>query len=379
MDKPIYLDYASSTPVAPRVRDAMLPWLGLEQGGNPHSQHAYGQQAREAIELARAQVAALINAQPEEIIFTSGATEANNLAIKGAALFQSRHSEKRHIVVLETEHSSVLEACNALDGFEVTRVPVRPDGLVDMAKLEAALRLETFLVSVMAVNNETGVIQRLAPIGKLCRALGIAFHTDAAQAFAKIPLDVEALQVDLLSISGHKAYAPQGVGALYVRRKPRARIEALLSGGGQERALRAGTVATPMAVALGVAAEMGQQSMAKEAVRLVKLREQFLKSLKKAKCDFRVNGNVESCYAGIVSLSFAGVDTHALLERLPLLAASTGSACRSGSSAASPVLAAMGNADGGLRISFGRFTTLLELEACVQMLAEALRELRAAA
>jgi cysteine desulfurase len=380
MDKPVYLDYAASTPVAPRVRDAMLPWLGVEVAANPHASHSYGAAARAAIEQARGQVAALINARPEEIIFTSGATEANNLAIKGAALFQQRHSEKRHIVVLSTEHSSVLEACAALDGFEVTHVPVQPDGLVDMAVFEAALRLDTFLVSIMTVHNETGVIQRLAPIGRLCRALGITLHTDAAQAFGKIPLDVEALQVDLLSVSGHKAYAPQGVGALYVRRQPRARIEALLSGGGQERGLRAGTVSTPMAVALGVAASMAQQSMAKEAVRLVKLREQFLKSLKKNRCDFYINGHPQLCYAGILNLGFPGVtDSSALLEKLPQLAASTGSACRSASDGVSPVLRAMGREQGGVRLSFGRFTTPGELDATAEMLAAALQQMRAAA
>lgn len=380
MDSPLYFDYQASTPVDPRVCAAMLPWL---QGrfGNPHAAgHSYGQVAHDAVEHARAQVAAVLNAQPNEIIFTSGATESNNLAIKGAARFALEQDlAKRHIITVATEHRSVLESCADIAGFDVTVLPVKADGLIDVAAIDAALREDTLLVSVMAVNNEIGVVQPLAQIGALCRKHGVYFHTDAAQAFGKIALDVEAMQIDLLSISGHKAYAPQGVGALYLRRKPRVRLHPLFSGGGQERALRAGTVATPLVVALGEAAALAQAGMDTESKRMAVLHARFLAALSDAGVAFTLNGSATQRFAGNINLSIAGVDIEALQQSLPNLACSFGSACSSGQAGASHVLRAIGAPHGALRIGLGRFSSEEEVSAATQMLVVAIQKMKLAA
>ena len=370
MDNLIYLDYQASTPVDPRVRDAMLPWLSA-QFGNPHATHYYGQQARKAVQQARAQVAALLGAQENEIIFTSGATEANNLAIKGAIAFQNRHDgKKRHMITVATEHKSVLES---VADFDVTILPVQPDGLLDLQQLTSAIRDDTLLVSVMAVNNEIGVIQPLAEIGAICRARGVYFHTDAAQAFGKIPLNVESMCIDLLSVSGHKAYAPAGIGALYVRRKPRTRLEPLFSGGGQERGLRSGTVATPLVVALGEAANVAAHDMPAESAHITKLRDYFLRQLEQSGCSFIINGSMQKRYAGNLNLSFSDVDASTLLSRLPQLACSSGSTCSSGTGA-SHVLRAIGCDTSAIRIGFGRFSTLTEAGRAANFLVNALQK-----
>lgn len=370
----IYLDYQATTPIDPQVREAMLPWLG-EAFGNPHTTHEPGCRAAEAVRQARLQVALGLNAQENEIIFASGATEANNLAILGAARFAVEQGvSKRHIVTVATEHRSVLEPCAALEreGFEVTVLPVEPDGRLKPDVLTSGLREDTLLVSVMAVNNETGVIQPLAEIGALCRALGVYFHTDAAQAFGKIPLDVQAMQIDMLSVSGHKVYAPQGIGALYLRRKPRARIAPLFHGGGQERGLRPGTVPVMLAVGLGEAARIAQSGMKQEQARIAGLRERFLSRLAQSGCECYVVGSMEQRVAGNLNLAFPGWDSQALLAELPRLAVSGGAACSSGQSAPSHVLRALGVADGNIRIGFGRFTTAEEVDAAAEMVIAAI-------
>ena len=273
---PIYLDYQATTPVDPRVLEKMLPWF-TEKFGNPHSRsHAYGWEAEAATDLAREQVASLIGATEKEIIFTSGATESNNIAIKGIAHFYK--DKKNHIITVTTEHKCVLDSCRHLEqeGFTVTYLPVQKNGLIDLEALRAAVTDQTLLVSVMAVNNEIGVIQPLAEIGKLCREKGVFFHTDAAQGFGKIPIDVEAMNIDLMSISGHKIYGPKGIGALYVRRRPRVRLEAIFSGGGQERGFRSGTLATPLVVGLGEAAAIAKIDMGKDAEHVRTLYNKFL-------------------------------------------------------------------------------------------------------
>lgn len=379
----IYLDYQASTPVDVRVRDAMLPWLG-ECYGNPHAaNHIFGLKAGKAVENARQQVAQAINAQEEEVIFTSGATEANNLAIKGAAEFHlAQGGEKRHIITLATEHRSVLQSCESLRerGFRVTVLPVQTNGLLDMDVLRNACTADTLLVSVMAVNNEIGVIQPVAEIGAFCRENNVLFHCDAAQAFGKIPLDVEAMQADLLSVSGHKAYAPQGVGALYVRRRPRARVQPLFSGGGQERGLRSGTVSTPFTVAMGQAAALAVANMAEETAHITALRDAFLQVLRAAKVDYVLNGAWEQRVPHNLSIGFYGVEQGALMASLPEIALSAGSACSTGNIAASHVLQAIDSkADTVLRISFGRGSTRRETLKAAELLVTRLREMRKAA
>lgn len=381
----IYLDYQATTPVDPRVRDVMLPYFG-EHFGNPHAAgHPIGWQAEEVVQIARERVAAVIGATDKEIIFTSGATEANNLAIKGAARFHLQEGDgtRRHIVTVATEHKAALAPCEALrkEGFEVTVLPVKPDGLLDLNTLQAALREDTLLLSVMAVNNEIGVIQPLAGIGALCRAKGVLFHTDAAQGFGKIPLDVEAMHIDLLSVSGHKIYGPMGIGALYVRRKPRVRLLPLFSGGGQERGLRPGTIAMPLAAGLGVAAEIAGREMAGEAERLLGLRERFLRGLAPVENHFRVNGSLNQRIPSNLSLIFEGVAEDSMLKALRGLAVSTGSACNSGSTAPSYVLQALGRSEAeaktAIRFGFGRFTTEAEVDSAVQQVISALESLSA--
>ena len=378
---PIYLDNQSSTRLDPRILDAMLPYFS-EQFGNPHSaSHPYGRIAAEAIEQARSEVAALIGADPREMIFTSGATEANNLAIKGAAHFTRefpRGGQSRdHIVTLTTEHKCVLESCRQLDreGFQVTYLPVEASGLVSLDALAAALTEQTLLVSVMAAHNEIGVIQPLAKIGELCRSKGVLFHTDAAQAFGKITLDVEAMHIDLMSISGHKVYGPKGIGALYIRRRPRVRLVPLFDGGGQERDLRSGTLPTPLCVGIGRAAAIAAGEMTGEAGRLLQLRNRLQTGLTRRVPGLRLNGDPERRLPGSLNFCFPGIPAMQLIEACPGIAISTGSACTSASVEPSYVLRALGlsdeDANTGIRIGLGRFTTPAEVDFATDALAAA--------
>ncbi|HEY1261313.1 MAG TPA: aminotransferase class V-fold PLP-dependent enzyme [Stellaceae bacterium] len=378
---PIYLDNQSSTRVDPRVLAAMLPYFS-EDFGNPHStSHAYGRIAAEAIERARGQIAALIHADPRELVFTSGATESNNLAIKGAAHFARAHpaagGPRDHIVTLATEHKCVLESCAALEreGFAVTYLPVEPDGLVAIDRLAAAMAERTLMVSVMAAHNEIGVIQPLAEIGALCRAKGVVFHTDAAQAAGKIALDVEAMKIDLMSISGHKLYGPKGVGALYVRRRPRVRLEPLIDGGGQERGLRSGTLPTPLCVGLGAAAAIAGEEMAAEASRLRRLRERLYRGLARRVPGLGLNGDAERRLPGSLNLTFPGLSALELIEACSSIAISTGSACTSATVEPSYVLRALGLPDAlanaAIRIGLGRFNTEAEVDFAIDALAAA--------
>ncbi len=382
---PIYLDNQSTTRVDPRVLEAMLPYF-TEHFGNPHStSHAFGRIAADAIERARDEVAALIHADRREIVFTSGATEANNLAIKGVAHFARAHPHsgqiRDHIVALQTEHKCVLESCRELEreGFAVTYLPVQPDGLVSLAGLAGALSDRTLLVSVMAAHNEIGVIQPLAEIGALCRARGVLFHTDAAQAFGKIPLDVGAMKIDLLSISGHKIYGPKGIGALCIRRRPRVRLLPLIDGGGQERGLRSGTLPTPLCVGLGRAAAIAGTEMAEEAERLRHLRDSLLRNLARRVPGLRVNGGLEQRLPGSLNLAFPGIPALTLIEAVPSIAISTGSACTSASVEPSYVLRALGLPDtlanASIRIGLGRFTTAAEADFAADALAAAANRL----
>jgi len=377
---PIYLDYQATTPVDPRVLAAMLPYF-TEKFGNPGStSHSFGREAALAVENARGQLAEIIGADPREIVFTSGATESNNLAIKGAANFA--HETRRHVITAATEHKCVLESCRALEdqGFRVTYLPVERNGLVDIQRLEDEIGDDTLLVSIMAVNNEIGVIQPLAEIGALCRAHGAYFHCDAAQAIGRIALDVDAMAIDLLSISGHKIYGPKGVGALYVRRRPRVRLAPLLSGGGQERGLRSGTLPTPLCVGIGIAATIAGAEMADEAARLRDLRERLYSGLKERIPDLVVNGDEEHRIAGNLNISFPGIDAEVLMENLGDLAVSTGSACTSASVEPSYVLRAIGLDDtlarASLRFGLGRFTQAAEIDYATQAIADAVERLR---
>ena len=384
LGQPIYLDYQATTPMDPRVLDVMLPYF-TARFGNPHARsHSYGWKAEEAVEQARKQIAALIGADEREIVFTSGATESNNLAILGAARFHGGKAARRHIVTVATEHKCVLEACRHLksEGFQVTYLPVGANGLVDLDRLADAVTSDTLLVSVMAVNNEIGVIQPIAEISRLCRAQGALFHSDAAQAFGKILLDVEAMSIDLMSITGHKVYGPQGIGALYVRRRPRARLAPLFHGGGQERGLRSGTLPLPLCVGFGAAAAVAAQEMAAEAQRLVGLRDRFLKVLAERLGSVHVNGDLVQRIPGNLNLCFAGIDGEALMKDLDDLAVSSGSACTSAALEPSYVLRALGleaeNARGSLRIGFGRFTTEAEIDYAAARIGGAVSKLRRA-
>jgi cysteine desulfurase len=378
---PIYLDNQATTPVDPRVLDAMLPYF-TENFGNPHStSHPYGQVAAEAIERARGEIAALIRADPREIVFTSGATESNNIAIKGAAHFARAHPVdgrvRDHVVTLQTEHKCVLESCSALEreGFDVTCLPVEPNGLVSLAALEEALTERTLLVSVMAAHNEIGVIQPLAEIGAVCRSKGVLFHSDGAQAFGKIPLDVDAMKIDLLSISSHKIYGPKGIGALYVRRRPRVRLLPLIDGGGQERGLRSGTLPTPLCVGLGRAAAIAGAEMAEEAERLRRHRDRLLRDLSRRIPGLKLNGDAERRLPGSLNLTFPGILAPDLIEATPSIAISTGSACTSASIEPSYVLRALGLSDevanASIRIGLGRFTTAAEVDFAADVLSAA--------
>ncbi len=379
-DQPIYLDYQATTPMDPRVLEAMMPYFTHKFGNSGSRSHAYGWEAEEGTEKARAQVAKLIGADEKEVIFTSGATESNNLAIRGVAEFYK--DRKNHIITTVTEHKCVLDTCRHLEqqGFEVTYLPVRQDGLLDLDVLRAAITDKTVLVSVMAVNNEIGVIQPLAEIGRICRERKVFFHTDAAQAAGKIPLDVEALNIDLMSISGHKIYGPKGIGALYVRRKPRVRLVPMIVGGGQERGFRSGTLPTPLCVGLGEAAEICMKEMDAEAKRLKKLQERMLNGLRAKLTDIVVNGDLEQRIPGNLNISFAYVEGESLMMGIKNLAVSSGSACTSASLEPSYVLRALGveeeMAHTSLRIGLGRFTTEHEVDTAVDELVRHVNKLR---
>lgn len=379
--RPIYLDHHATTPVDERVLNAMLPFF-REQFGNPSSTvHAYGWEAEAAVQQARGGLAAAIHAAPEEILFTSGATEANNLAIKGVA--EAYFSKGRHILTVATEHSAVLDPCEYLEtlGFEVTRLPVPSDGLVDVGQLEKAIRPDTILVSVMAANNEIGVVQPLATIGAICHQKGALFHTDAAQAIAKLPLNVQTMQVDLLSMTAHKVYGPKGIGALYVRRRnPRVQLAAQLHGGGQERGLRSGTLYVPQIVGFAKAVELGLAEMAAETERLRKLRDRLWQILQSAG-GVHLNGHPTQRLVHNLNVSIEGVDGQALLLSVqPFVAVSSGSACSSTKIAPSHVLKALGHSDAlayaSLRFGLGRFTTADEIEQVGEAVKGAIAALR---
>jgi cysteine desulfurase len=377
---PVYLDYQSTTPADPRVVAAMLPYF-TEKFGNPHSaSHSHGREAAAAVEVARAEVAGLIGADVREIIFTSGATEANNLAIKG--VFHFVGNKRRQLITCTTEHKCVLESARHLadEGFEVTVLPVERDGLIDLARLSTAITENTALVSIMAANNETGVIQPIAEIGALCRSRGALFHTDAAQAVGKMPIDVEAMNIDLLSISGHKLYGPKGIGALYVRRRPRVRLAPLIDGGGQERGLRSGTLPTPLCVGLGTACGIAKTEMAEEGRRLLSLRTDLLSRLKSGLGDVVLNGSSEHRLAGNLNIAFPVADGQRLLDQVPELSLSLGSACTSAEVEPSYVLRAMGVPDAAanrsIRIGLGRFTTETEIAFAAERLIAAVDRLR---
>ncbi len=374
-NRPVYLDNQATTPCDPRVVAAMLPWF-TEQFGNPHSaEHAMGRQAEAAVEAARAQVAGLVGAEPREIVFTSGATEANNIAIKGAARHAvSMGDSRRRVIGVATEHKCVLEALRdlAAEGFEPVLLPVRPDGLLDPEVLMQALATPTLLVSVMAVNNETGVVQDVAALAAIARAHGALFHTDAAQGAGKIPLDVAVMGIDLLSLSAHKAYGPKGLGALYVRRRPRVRLAPLFSGGGQERGLRSGTLPTPLVVGMGLACELAGREMAADNARIAALRDRLWAQLTPGVV---LNGSRAARAAGNLNLTFPAARAAELMRRSPDLCVSTGSACSSSEIEPSYVLRAMGlDADAAartLRIGIGRFTSAADVDYAAATLAAA--------
>ncbi len=374
-NRPIYLDNQATTPCDPRVLALMLPWF-TERFGNPHSaEHQMGQDAEAAVEAARAEVAALIGAESREIVLTSGATEANNIAIKGAARHARRMGDpRRRVITVATEHKCVLEsvADTAEDGFEPVVLPVEPDGRLAPGVLREALAEPTLLVSVMAVNNETGVIQDIAALAAVTREAGALFHTDAAQAVGKIPVDVQG--IDLLSLSGHKLYGPKGVGALYVRRRPRVRLAALFSGGGQERGLRSGTLPTPLIVGLGEACRLARLEMETEATRLASLRDQLLARLRRRVPELQVNGSMRHRIPGNLNITFPAAALE-LMRAVPELCVSTGSACSSAEVEPSYVLRAMGLTDAAaartLRLGLGRFTSAADVEYAAEALSAA--------
>ena len=376
---PIYLDYGATTPVDPRVVDAMIPWL-REHFGNPASRsHAWGWEAEEAVERARAQVASLIGADPREIVWTSGATESNNLALKGAAHFYA--SRGKHLVTVKTEHKAVLDTTRELErqGFEVTYLDVQENGLLDLERLKAALRPDTIVVSVMLVNNEIGVIQDVAAIGALCRERGIVFHVDAAQATGKVAIDLGQLPVDLMSLASHKTYGPKGIGALYVRRKPRVRLEAQMHGGGHERGMRSGTLPTHQIVGMGEAFRLAQAEMGTESERIRMLQQRLLRGIGGIEQVF-INGDLAARVPHNVNASFNFVEGESLIMGIKGIAVSSGSACTSASLEPSYVLRALGRSDelahSSLRMTIGRFTTEQDIDYAVSTLQEQVARLR---
>lgn len=377
--RPIYLDVQATTPTDPRVLDVMLRYY-TELYGNPHSStHAYGWETDSAVEKAREQIAKLIGADPKDIILTSGATESNNMSLKGVARFYK--NSKRHIITTQTEHKCVLDSCRHLqdEGFDVTYLPVKSNGLVDLKELEKAIRPDTAIVSVMFVNNEIGVIQPIAEIGKLCRSRKVFFHTDAAQAVGKVPIDVDALNIDLMSISGHKIYGPKGVGACYVRRRPRVRLEPLISGGGQERGLRSGTLPAPLIAGFGEACRIAQEEMGYDTQHVTKLSNRLKDGLLALE-HTTLNGDPTKHYPGCVNISFAYVEGESLLMALKDIALSSGSACTSASLEPSYVLRALGADDAmahsSIRFGIGRFTTEAEIDYVLKAVSERVNFLR---
>jgi cysteine desulfurase len=377
--RPIYLDYSATTPIDPRVVDAMLPYL-REQFGNPASRsHAFGWEAERGVERAREQVAELAGADPREIIWTSGATESINLALKGAAQFY--RDKGRHLITVRTEHKATLDTMRELErsGFEATYLEVQPDGLLDLAQFEAALRPDTILVSVMMVNNEIGVIQDIEAIGAMCRGRGIVFHVDAAQASGKMPIDLGRLQVDLMSFSAHKTYGPKGIGALYVRRKPRVRLEAQIHGGGHERGLRSGTLPTHQIVGMGEAFRIAKEEMSSDNERVRALRDRLLAGLIEIP-EVYVNGDMHRRVPHNLNVSFNFVEGESLIMAIKEVAVSSGSACTSASLEPSYVLRALGRSDelahSSIRFTVGRFTTRDEIDYTIDLLQRKVARLR---
>ena len=376
---PIYFDYSATTPVDPRVAEKMIPYL-VEKFGNPASRsHAFGWEAEAAVEEAREEVARLVNADPKEIVWTSGATESNNLALKGAANFYS--GKGRHLITAKTEHKAVLDTCRELErqGFEVTYLDVQDNGLIDLDVFKSALRPDTILVSVMFVNNEIGVIQPIAEIGEICREKGIIFHVDAAQATGKVDIDLATLKVDLMSFSAHKTYGPKGIGALYIRRKPRVRLEAQMHGGGHERGFRSGTLATHQIVGMGEAFRLAREEMATENKRIGALRDRLLKGLSDIEHVF-VNGDLTQRVPHNLNISFAYVEGESMLMAIKDLAVSSGSACTSASLEPSYVLRALGRDDelahSSIRFTIGRFNTEEEVDYAIELMHEKIGKLR---
>ena len=377
---PIYLDYQSTTPIDPRVLEAMMPYF-TTKFGNPHSRsHSFGWEAEEGVEHARTQIARLINAENREIIFTSGATESNNLAIKGIAKFYG--VKKKHIITAVTEHKCILDTCKHLEqeGFIGTYLPVKSNGLIDLESLKNAITDQTILVSIMFVNNEIGVIQPIAEIGKICRARGVFFHSDIAQAYGKIPIDVNECNIDLASISAHKLYGPKGIGALYVRKKPRVRLSPIINGGGQERNMRSGTLPVPLIVGFGKAAELAQNEMDTDYKRIQSLADKFITKITQAIPDVYLNGDKDQRYPGNINLSFAYVEGESMILAIKDLAVSSGSACTSSSLEPSYVLRSMGiseeMAHTSIRFGIGRFTTDEEIDYAIQLIISKIHNLR---
>ncbi len=381
MKLPIYLDYSATCPVDPRVAEKMMQCLTMDGlFGNPASRsHRFGWQAEEAVDLARNQVADLIGADPREIVFTSGATESNNLAIKGVAHFYA--SKGKHIITSKTEHKAVLDTCRQLEreGFEVTYLEPMPNGLFTIEMIENAMRDDTILVSIMHVNNEIGVVQNIAAIGELCRSRKILLHVDAVQSVGKIPVDVEALKVDLLSVSAHKVYGPKGIGALFVRRKPRVRLEAQMHGGGHERGMRSGTLPTHQIVGMGEAFRIAKEEMGSEGERILALRQRLWNGIKDIEAVY-INGDLDQRVPGNLNVSFAYVEGESLIMALKDLAVSSGSACTSASLEPSYVLRALGLNDelahSSIRFSMGRFTTEEEIDYAVKLIRDSIGRLR---
>ncbi|OHR45405.1 cysteine desulfurase IscS [Neisseria sp. HMSC070E12] len=376
---PVYLDYAATTPVDKRVAEKMIPYL-TETFGNPASNsHAFGWEAEEAVEKARADIAALINADPKEIVLTSGATESDNLAIKGAANFYK--TKGKHLITVKTEHKAVLDTMRELErqGFEVTYLGVQENGLIDLEELKAAIRDDTILISVMWVNNEIGVVQDIPAIGEICRERKIIFHVDAAQACGKVPVDVEAAKIDLLSMSGHKVYGPKGIGALYVRRKPRVRLEAQMHGGGHERGFRSGTLPTHQIVGMGEAFRIAKEELEQDMAHYRKLRDIFLKGIEGIE-EVYINGDLEHRAPNNLNVSFNFVEGESLIMAVKELAVSSGSACTSASLEPSYVLRALGRNDelahSSLRITFGRMTTEEEVQFAAELIKSKIGKLR---
>ena len=376
---PVYLDYAATTPVDKRVAEKMIPYL-TETFGNPASNsHAFGWEAEEAVEKARADIAALINADPKEIIFTSGATESDNLAIKGAANFYK--TKGKHLITVKTEHKAVLDTMRELErqGFEVTYLGVQENGLINLEELKAAIRDDTILISVMWVNNEIGVVQDIPAIGEICRERKIVFHVDAAQACGKVPVDVEAAKIDLLSMSAHKVYGPKGIGALYVRRKPRVRLEAQMHGGGHERGFRSGTLPTHQIVGMGEAFRIAKEELAQDTAHYLKLRDIFLKGIEGIE-EVYINGDLEHRAPNNLNVSFNFVEGESLIMAVKELAVSSGSACTSASLEPSYVLRALGRNDelahSSLRVTFGRMTTEEEVQFAAELIKSKIGKLR---